>query len=196
MNYSSPSALALLALIPLLGWRLYARFNRMVGRRRLSRAGPLLALAIVAALALALGFACAAQPGRLTLLALQLTAGAAMGAFGLRKTKFELTSRGLFYTPRSHLGFTLALLLAAGVAVRLLEVFVLDPGVVPGGIDELAANPLALSVFGLFAGYRLAFAIGLLRWRRQVLQAKRRSESELARITASTVMPCPASPLR
>ena len=42
----APSTIALLALLPLVAWRVYMRFRRMVGRQQLSRVRPWITLAI------------------------------------------------------------------------------------------------------------------------------------------------------
>jgi hypothetical protein len=57
-----------------------------------------------------------------------------------------------------------------------VEVFVLAPEV-PHGLHDFARSPLTLGVFGLLAGYYIAYAVGLLRWRFAVLAAKRRREA-------------------
>jgi Family of unknown function (DUF6151) len=176
MQTLSPSTITLLVLIPLLAWRIYARFRRMVGRQRSSRIRPWITLTIFPALALLLGFAARAHTERVALLALGLGAGALLGVFGLGRTRFEPTKQGLFYTPNAHLGIALSLLFLARIAYRVVEVYVLDPHG-PHGFDDFGRSPLTLAVFGLLAGYYIAYAIGLVRWRHRVLQAKRQREA-------------------
>jgi cytochrome b561 len=163
-------------LLPLLGWRVYARFRRMVGRQRLSRVRPWVTLAIFPTLILLLGLAAHSHPERLWWLAAGLSLGSLLGSFGLRKTKFEPTPQGLFYTPNAHLGIALSLLFVARIIYRLVEVYALEP-TVPHGMDDFARSPLTLAVFGLLAGYYIAYAIGLARWRFGVLRAKRQREA-------------------
>ena len=43
---------------------------------------------------------------------------------------------------------------------------------------DFVRSPLTLAVFGLLAGYYIAYAIGLVRWRYRVLRAKRERESQ------------------
>jgi len=168
----TPSAVTLLALLPLLAWRAYARFRRMVGRQRLSRVRPWITLAVFPLLVALLGLAAAGAPRSLAWMAAGLAAGALFGVFGLRRTTFEPTRHGLFYTPNAHLGIALSLLFIARIAYRLIEVLVIAPaaGRVP---DDFASSALTLGVFGLLAGYYIAYAIGLVRWRWRVLRAKR-----------------------
>ena len=103
MQTPTTSTITLLILLPLLLWRIYARFRRMVGRQRLSRARPWITLAIFPLLVVLLGFAAQAQIERLWWLAVGLAFGAALGIFGLKMTKFEPTREGLFYTPKDGL---------------------------------------------------------------------------------------------
>lgn len=172
-----PSAvtLTLIVLSPLLVWRVYARFKRMVGRQRLSKVRPWITLTIFPALTVLLLFVVRANPERLWAIAGGLMGGAALGVYGLRKTKFEPTKQGLFYTPNAHLGIALSLLFVGRLVYRLVEVFVLAPHV-PHGMNDFARSPLTLGVFGLLAGYYIAYAIGLLRWRFRVIATQRHGE--------------------
>lgn len=177
MHHPNASTLAALALLPLVGWRIYARFKRMVGRQRLSKVRPWITLSIFPALTLLLCLANWSHPERLWLLAAGLGAGSLLGILGLGKTRFQATPQGLFYTPNAHLGIALSLLFVGRIAYRALEVFVLDPQT-PHSADDFARSPLTLAVFGLLAGYYISYAIGLVRWRLRVLAAKRLSEAE------------------
>jgi hypothetical protein len=176
MSAPSPSTVTLLLLLPLLAWRVYARVRRMVGRQRLSRYRPWITLAIFPALIALLCVAAYPQLERLAWLAGGLAAGALLGAFGLRRTKFEPTPQGLYYTPNAHLGIALSILFVARIVYRLVEVYALHPSA-PHGVDDFVRSPLTLSVFGLLAGYYIAYAIGLARWRFAVLRRKREREA-------------------
>ena len=171
MSTLTPSAVTLLALVPLLAWRAYARVRRMVGRQRLSRVRPWITLAVFPLLIALLGLAAAGVPRSLAWMAAGLAAGALLGVFGLRHTRFEPTPQGLFYTPNAHLGIALSLLFIARIAYRLVEVLVIAPaaGRTP---DDFASSALTLAVFGLLAGYYIAYAIGLVRWRSKQIALK------------------------
>jgi hypothetical protein len=162
-------AITLLILLPLVAWRVYARVRRMVGRQRLSRVRPWITLAIFPLLVLLLGLAARSHPEGLWALAAGLGAGAALGRFGLAKTRFDATPGGLFYTPNAHLGVALSLVLVARIVYRLVEIYASGP-LTPHGMNDFARSPLTLAVFGLLAGYYICYAIGLVRWRRRVLR--------------------------
>ncbi|MGO8930857.1 MAG: hypothetical protein ACLQU3_28710 [Limisphaerales bacterium] len=166
----------LLLLFLLFAWRIYTRFRRMVGRQRLSKVRLRMTLAVYTPLIVLLCFAGREHPERLLWLAGGLGLGFLLGLFGLKKTRFEPTQQGLFYTPHAHLGIFLSLLFAARIAYRLLEVYAIKPAA-QHGHDDFARSPITLVVFGLLAGYYITYAIGLLRWRNRLIEAKRQREA-------------------
>jgi hypothetical protein len=156
-------AIGLVVLVPLIAWRLYARFRRLVGRQRSSRVRPWITLTLFPALVLLLGYLARRDLLALALLAAALAAGAALGRYGLQKTRFEATPEGLFYTPHAPLGIALLTLFAGRIVYRVFELSSLAPGAPPAGF---AVSPATLAIFGLLAGYYVAYAVGLVRWRR------------------------------
>jgi hypothetical protein len=169
---AGPSTIIFLVLIPLLAWRMYTRFKRMVGRQTLTNVRPWITIVVFPLIILILGRATLFNPRGLWLLAGGLLAGALLGIFGLSKTKFEATSQGLFYTPNAHLGLALSLVFVARIAFRLVQVFTADPEALQRGSGDFARSPLTLCVFGLLAGYYVAYAIGLVLWRLRAAAAK------------------------
>jgi hypothetical protein len=176
MNAPHSSTIVLLVLIPLFAWRIYKRFRRMVGRQRLSKVRLGITLVLYPAVVVLLGFGSHTSPGRLWWLVGGLGFGCLLGLYGLAKTRFEPTTKGLFYTPHAHLGIALSLLFVGRIAYRLIEVYAIDP-TGPNGMHEFARTPLTLAVFGLLAAYYITYAIGLLRWRFRLVRAKRRREA-------------------
>ena len=158
-----PTAVVLV-LAPLLAWRLYSRLRRMVGRQRLSRTRLWLTLTLFPALVVLLAVVPMPHPAAMVWLAAGLGAGALLGVYGLRLTTFEATPAGWFYTPNAHLGIALSLLLACRVLYRGVELYAMGPAVVAAA-PGLVGSPLTLAVFGTLAGYYIAYAIGLVRWR-------------------------------
>jgi hypothetical protein len=176
MQTPSSFNITLLVLLPLVAWRVYARFRRMVGRQRLSRIRPWITLTLFPILIILLCFAAREHLERLGWLAGGLGFGGLLGIFGLRKTRFEPTPQGLFYTPNAHLGIALSLLFVGRIGYRLFEVYVFE-STVQHGMGDFARSPLTLAVFGLMAGYYISYAIGLVRWRFRILRAKREREA-------------------
>lgn len=170
MQTPAPTIIALLILLPLLAWRVYARIRRMVGRQRLSRARAWSTLVLFPVLIALLAYASHAHLERVMWLAGGLAAGSVLAVYGLRRTLFEPTPEGLFYTPHAHLGVALSLLLVGRILYRLVEIYFIDLTNLPGATD-LALSPLTLAVVGLLAGYYMGYAIGLVRWRDPTVSA-------------------------
>jgi hypothetical protein len=179
MQAPGPSTVALVILLPLIAWRLYSRVRRMVGRQRLSRVRPWITIVLFPTLALLLALASRFRVEPVAWLAGGLAGGSLLAVYGLRLTRFEPTPQGLFYTPNLHLGIALSTLFAVRILYRLVEVYGTGAAAAPGAPD-FVRSPLTLAVFGLLAGYYVAYAIGLVRWRWRVLRAKRERESASA----------------
>jgi len=160
MQTPAPAVIAFLVLLPLLAWRIYSRIQRIVGRQKLSRRRAWSTLTVFPVLIAALAYAAHANPQALVGLASGLAGGAVLAAYGLRLTRFEVTPEGLYYTPSAHLGIALSLLLVGRILYRLVEVSRSEPVAA-----SLSLSPLTLLVVGLLAGYYMAYAIGLVRWR-------------------------------
>src|SRR3954470_765619 len=158
---NTPS-IVLLVLSPLILWRVYSRVRRLVGRQRLSRIRPWVAICLFPPLVLLLALVARHHAVALAWLGGGLVVGGLLAMYGLRLTQFERTEQGLFYTPNAHLGIALSLLLVGRILYRLIEVYA--DGVPSGGSDFLR-SPITLAIFGTLAGYYVSYAIGLLRWR-------------------------------
>ena len=158
----------LLVFIPVIVWRLYSRMRRSIGRQTLSKIRPWITVTVFPVLIALLGWAALTHPERLFWLGGAVCVGAALGVFGLSKTRFESTPQGLFYTPNAHIGIALSVLLAARVVYRMVQVYSMDPGA-QVATPDFASSPLTLTVVGLLAGYYVAYAVGLIRWRKRAL---------------------------
>jgi hypothetical protein len=169
MDLAHPATLLLpMGLAVLIGWRLYSRLKRMVGRQRLSSVRPWLTVCVFPLVVVAVLPGASAHPEALLALAAGLAAGAALGRYGLRLTQFEATPLGLYYTPNAHLGVALSLLLLGRIGYRATQLY-LAGGAAPAPSAAFARSPLTLLIFGTLAGYYVAYAFGLLRWRRRAI---------------------------
>lgn len=116
MTPPATSTIATIALVPLLGWRIYMRFRRASGRQRLSRYRGPITLTLYSLLIVAIAHANLRDPLHLLAFAAALAAGAGLAAFALGRTQFEPTPAGLYYTPHGPIGITLAVLFVARLA--------------------------------------------------------------------------------
>ena len=133
-------------------------------------------LTLYALLIGAVAFANLRRPLFLAAFAVALYGGAFLAAVALRRTRFEPTPKGFFYTPYGPIGISLAALFVARLVYRLVEVYVIDTTATRGA-GEFVQSPLTLAAFGLLAGYYFLFTVGLARWRHRVLAAKRLREA-------------------
>ena len=167
---ADPTHLTLLALLPLIAWRMVSRIRRMIGRQKLSRIRPWATIIVFPLLLAFISIFAYPHWERLWWLAGGLALGAALGVFGLRKTRFEATPEGMFYTPNMHLGIALSVLLVARIGWRMVEVFTMDPAVMQQQDQAFMRSPLTLVVLGVLAGYYITYAAGLVRWRWRALR--------------------------
>jgi hypothetical protein len=157
------STLVVVALVPLIAWRLYSRVRRLVGRQRSRAWRHWLAVVLFPLLAAMLALAAVRNPVALGMLAGGLVVGTGLGLWGLRLTRFERTPQGWFYTPNAHIGIALSVLVIARIGWRLFE---MQSGALRAAGPDFARSPLTLAIFGMLAGYYTTYALGLLRWRR------------------------------
>ncbi|HET9864082.1 MAG TPA: hypothetical protein VFP37_11605 [Steroidobacteraceae bacterium] len=174
MQAGAPNFLPYLIVVPLVLWRLYRRVKRNIGRQHLTKWRPWLTMTLFPAIVILISLGALAQPLRLAALAAGIVAGAVLGVFGTRHTKFEVTPQGLFYTPNAHIGIALSLLFVGRVIYRMMVLYSQNPYAAQSPQD-FSSSPLTLGIFGLLAGYYVTYAVGLVRWRQGV--SGRESES-------------------
>lgn len=171
----NPSFLVPLGVGALFLWRTYSRIRRMLGRQHLSAVRPWLTVLVFLLLVLLLARLSIARPESLLGLGGGLAVGIGLALYSLRKTRFENTAQGLFYTPSAHVGIAVSVLFVGRILYRTIQMYgygVSGPGPTPApGQDpnlSYATTPLTLLVFGVLAGYYVAYAIGLLRWKASI----------------------------
>jgi uncharacterized membrane protein len=174
MNAPNTATLAVLAFLPLIGWSLYRRVKRMVGRQRLSRVRPwatlLLFPVLLALLAMTAFVPPNPQPDKLIWLAIALVIGGAVAIYGIRRTRFEATGEGVFYTPDARLGLTISALFVARIVYRIGELLIVGPP--PPQDTSFALSPFTLGPVGLLSGYFIVYSAGLIRARWRILRAR------------------------
>jgi hypothetical protein len=152
-------------IVVLVGWRLYARARRSFGRQTMSTIRLRFSVGLLPLVLVSLGFGALAQGQSIAALPLGALAGACLGWYGLRSTRFEAADGRHYYYPNPWIGVGLVLLLAGRMAYRLL----LADASLAGGPPPLTFWTL-LSVATLLA-YYWTMAFGLLHWRARQLAA-------------------------
>ncbi|HEX4331775.1 MAG TPA: hypothetical protein VH040_06535 [Usitatibacter sp.] len=162
MNQSSVITALIVILI---AWRLYVRIRRMVGRQKSRPWRHWIAAILFPLLAAMVALPALLHPDAVGALAVGLVVGVALAIFGLRTTKFETTPLGYYYTPNTHLGIGLSLLMVARIAYRVYEVKMMTNAEQATHMQQFARSPLTLAIFGTLAAYYTTYAIGILLWR-------------------------------
>lgn len=147
-------------------WRVTKRVRRLVGRQPVRPARLLLTLIVFPLLVAMLGAASLTRPDMLVGLAAGLAIGAGIGVIALRMTRYEATDQGLFYTPNTAIGVALSLLFVGRVLYRFGAVYLETGTVDPRAFQSFGSSALTLLIFGVLAGYYVAYAIGIQLWRR------------------------------
>lgn len=156
--------LVLVALIPLVLWRLYSRVKRFVGRQRSRLWRHALAAIFFPVMVASFALFALHDPLAFSALAGGTVVGAGLALWALKLTTFEQTGTEFHYTPNARIGIAIALVFIARILYRAVEI--LWAGGLPrAASQDFARSPLTLLVFGLLAGYYALYAAGLLRWR-------------------------------
>jgi hypothetical protein len=172
----TPAQFAPALLVPLIVWRVYLRVRRTIGRqpwqpRRL--VGRAIFFGVISGL---YALAVMTNPTRLAALAGGMLLGVPLAWWGLHLTEYEETPEGKFYTPNLWIGLTLTLLFVGRLAYRLGTTSLAGfqwpttGGPMPGGSSPaLFSSPLTVAIFGLTAGYYMAYNLDVVRRGRKLL---------------------------
>ncbi len=156
---------ALIILVPFLIWRIYQRLKTQMSRQRsiLSRhyTGLLVFCAMILIPATELGD----RPFQLAALAAGAIGGIALGSYGLRRTRFEVTPEGYFFTPPQRMGILVAMLLVARVVYLGIEIYMNQGSSRPN--PRFTDSPVTMFCLGFSAAYFATFSASLVRWRKQ-----------------------------
>jgi hypothetical protein len=140
---------------------MYRRVRRNIGPQPLRPGRLWTGITIFSALLIVFAVLLGRHPAVLPGLAGGAAAGALLGWIGLRLTRFETNENGHFYTPNTYLGVTLSLLLVGRLVYRFTQ-FSTASHVGGAPTPGAAWSPLTMAVFGLMAGYYVAYYAGVL----------------------------------
>ncbi|MDB5790151.1 MAG: hypothetical protein JWQ80_175 [Massilia sp.] len=163
------TTLALLALTPILVWRIYSRLKTQMARQRSIVTRHYTGALVFGAMILVPLSETLARPMELGALAAGTALGVFWGVFALRRTVYEDTAGGYFFTPPMRLGIIMAMILVARILYIGIEIYANQGSGLP--TPRLTESPLTMLCVGLTAGYFLAYSVGLLLWRRKLRQA-------------------------
>lgn len=159
----SITTLALIFLVPILVWRIYQRLKTQMTRQRSIMSRHYTGLLVFGAMLLVPAAGMADRPLSLAALALGAVAGIALGIYGLRRTRFEETDEGYYFTPPMRMGVLVGMLLVARVIYLGIEVYMNQGSNQPN--PRFSDSPLTMYCLGMTAGYFATFSASLMRWR-------------------------------
>ncbi|MCD2515734.1 hypothetical protein LQ564_05335 [Massilia sp. G4R7] len=155
------SNIIMLAMAPLIMWRVYKRVQRLTVRQQSRMWRHWFGVIFLPLALLTMGAFLLTHPPALASLLFGTTTGGLLGWHALRRTGFERVGEDYFYTPYAPIGMVVAMIFIVRVLYRVYEMFTLGAGQVP----SFGSSPLTMGIMGVVAGYYLVYASGLLRWR-------------------------------
>ena len=161
------TTLALLLLTPILVWRIYTRLKTQMARQRSLMTRHYTGVLVFVAMILVSLSKVVPYPYSLAALVAGTALGVFWGVFALRRTHYEETEGGYFFTPPMRLGIAMAMVLVARVLYIGVNLYASQQGLgsaAPGFTD----SPLTMLCVGLTGGYFATYSIGLLLWRRKL----------------------------
>jgi hypothetical protein len=159
----SITTLALILLLPILVWRIYQRLKAQMTRRRSIMSRHYTGLLVFGAMLLVPAAGMGDRPLSLAALALGAVVGIALGIYGLRRTRFEDTAEGYYFTPPMRMGVLVGMLLVARVIYLGIEVYMNQGSNQPN--PRFSDSPLTMYCLGMSASYFATFSASLMRWR-------------------------------
>jgi hypothetical protein len=150
-------------IVPFIAWRVYVRVRRNIGRQPFQPRRMVARVAIFSVVSVLVGLGALAYLPSLAALGGGLLLGVPLALVGLHLTRFETTEQGRFYTPNTAIGVALTVLLVGRMGYRMFSLFAALPlaGMPPPALFQ---SPLTLLIFGVTAGYYIAYYTGVL-WR-------------------------------
>jgi hypothetical protein len=161
----SLTTLALILLVPVLVWRVYKRLQSQMTRQRSIVSRHYTGLLVFAGMVLVPAVELFDRPFSLAALAAGALAGIALGNYGLRRTRFEDTPEGYYFTPPARMGILVAMLLVARVVYLGIEIYLNQGSSQPN--PRFSDSPLTMFCVGLSAAYFASFSAALMRWRQR-----------------------------
>ena len=156
----SLTTLALIALIPVLVWRIYQRVKSQMTRQRSILSRHYTGLLVFGGMVLVPLAELGDQPFSLAAGAI---AGIGLSTYGLRRTRFEDTSEGYFFTPPMRMGILVGMLLVARVIYLGIEIYMNQGSSQPN--PRFSDSPATMFCVGLAGAYFATFSASLMRWR-------------------------------
>jgi hypothetical protein len=162
----SLTTLALIFLVPFLVWRIYQRLKSQMARQRSIMSRHYTGLLVFGGMLLVPAAELGDRPLSLAALAAGAIAGIGLSTYGLRRTRFEDTSEGYFFTPPMRMGILVGMLLVARVIYLGIEIYMNQGSSQPN--PRFSDSPATMLCLGISAAYFATFSASLMRWRQRL----------------------------
>jgi hypothetical protein len=160
MPAAPPNYYVPLIFITLIGWRVYRRIRRTIGRQPLRKKRLISGIVIYGILSALFSLAGILYPKVLLGLGGGLLLGVPLALIALHFTKFEATPQGRFYKTHPYIGVSIVALLVVRIFYRMIVLIGKQTQAQPN--PAAMQSPLTFAIFGLLAGYYIAFYSGIL----------------------------------
>ncbi len=174
------NAIVVIVVAALIGVRIYLRLRRSFGRQRVQPRRLKTRIALFACFGLLAVLLASPEARTLALLLAGGACGAALGALGLRHTRFESTPEGRFYTPHTYLGLAVTVAFLVWMVYDYLNAYhqlAAATAANPHGAPMPPESPLTFAISGAFIAYYTAYYLGVLRRSRQAATTLPASET-------------------
>lgn len=165
----SITTLILLVLTPLLVWRVYNRIKARMVRQRSIVSRHYTGVLVFGAMILVPAAQLLDNLINLGALAVGAAFGIGWGVWAIKRTRFEDTPQGYYFTPPMRVGILMAMILVARILYLGVEIYANQGKGIPA--PRLTDDPLTMLCVGLTAGYFGYYSAGLLLWRRKLRKA-------------------------
>jgi phosphate/sulfate permease len=162
----SITTLALILLVPILVWRIYQRLKSQMTRQRSIMSRHYTGLLVFGAMMLVPAASLGDRPFSLAALGIGAIVGIGLANYGLRRTRFEDTPEGYFFTPPMRMGILVAMLLVARVLYLGIEIYMNQGSGLP--VPRFTDSLLTMLSLGITAAYFATFSASLMRWRHRL----------------------------
>lgn len=160
-----PTGVVPLLVFGYLAWRIVVRVRRNVGRQKFQRKRLIARIIIYSLMSIGLAALALLRPKVLGGLAGGLVAGIPLALMALRLTRFETTAEGRFFTPNPLFGIGVSLLFVGRLIYRGVVLYMSAQEMSAQHLHKppmVLQSPLTLFLFGILAGYYIAYYSGIL----------------------------------
>jgi hypothetical protein len=149
-----------LIIVAFIAWRVFYRVRRSIGKQTVRKKRLVVRIVIYSVLGVASAVGGLFRPIVLAGLGVGLLLGVPLALVGLRLTRFENALGRQFYTPNPYIGAAVSLLFIIRLFYRISEI----SGAAEQSPRHPASmlSPLTFGLFGLLAGYYVAYYTGIL----------------------------------